>query len=205
MEGYRFRVLVRPQAVDRSYGEFRPGVHHGQIMPGDWDLATYPVTGNPLVRMAFAHWRDGVSWEETGIVEHQMARIQAHGSLYADGLRVRDDVLRRYERLDELFEITRRTGEFPPEANAMDGIYMHLDREGMAVFGQRGVHRFVIASVLGLEQVVAQLGVVHPLAPQAPGFRWRPRRPLTALLAPEPRPPARLTALQSLLQRRRQS
>lgn len=81
---------------------------------------------------------------------------------------------------------------------------MHLDRDGMAVFGQRGVHRFVIASVLGLEQVVAQLGVVHPLAPQASGFRWRPRRPLTALLAPEPRPPARLAALQSLLQRRRQ-
>lgn len=96
MEGYRFRVLVRPQAVDRSYGEFRPGVHHGQIMPGDWDQATYPVTGNPLARMAFAHWRDGVSWEETGAVEHQMARIRAHGPLYADGLRVRDDVLRRY-------------------------------------------------------------------------------------------------------------
>ena len=203
MEGYRYRVQVSPHRVDRSYGEFRPGQHHGVVMPGDWDQRTYPTTGNPLVRMAFAHWRDGLSWEETGAVAHQMERIRTHGSLYADGLRLHDDVLRRYERLDQLFELTRRTGEFPPQANAVDGIYIHLDREGRAVFGQRGVHRFVIATLLELEQVVAQLGAVHPLSPQARMFRLLPSRRLTALPPQtqdtDPRPPA----LRRVLRRRR--
>ena len=211
MKGLRHRVHVSPHLIDRGYGEFKPGQHHGAIMRGDWDLRTYPITGNPLVRMALAHWEDGVGWEDTGAVAYQLERIRLYGSHAADGLWQREDILRRYDRLDQLFELTARAGEFPPEANAEDGIYIHLDRQGQAVFGQRGVHRFVIATVLGHEQVTAQLGVVHARAPQALRFRLRPRDPLTALPPPaqnaddpfSPTPDRLLAA--RLLRRRRPS
>lgn len=172
--------MFSPGEVTSSYGFFRPGTHLGRITRGEWDLKVHPFTTNPLARAALQHWRDGVDWESTGVVEYQLQRIRRFGTAYADRLASRDDVLRRYERLDALFETVRRTGQLPAEANAEDGIYIHVGRDGRAIFGHRGVHRFVITHVLGIPEVTGQLGAIHPRAPQAVRYLLRRRTPAVA-------------------------
>lgn len=189
MDSFRQRVVFSPGEVTRSYGSFKPGTHRGRVTRGDWDLKVHPFETNPLARAALRHWRDGEDWESTGVVEYQLKRIRQFGTLYADRLASRDDVLRRYDRLDDLFDLVRRTGELPPEANAQDGIYVHVGRDGRAIFGHRGVHRFVITHVLGVPEVIGQLGAIHPRAPQAVRYMLRRRTPAIAWLedgAPRP-------------------
>ncbi|NUL44668.1 hypothetical protein F7P69_05575 [Cellulosimicrobium funkei] len=173
MRPFEHQVLFSPGLVTRSYGWFKPGTHHGVIAPGDWDQQHHPFSTNPLALAALRHWRDGVDWEATGVIDHQLKRIQDFGPAWADRMTARDDILRRYERLDQLYEQVRRTGRLPRRANAEDGIYIHLDRHGEAVFGHRGVHRFVMTHLLQIPLVTAQLGAVHPDAPQAARARTR--------------------------------
>lgn len=196
MYSFRHRVVFAPGEVTRSYGVFRPGTHQGRLTRGDWDLRVHPFQTNPLARAAVRHWRDGVSWEATGIVEYQLERIRRFGTTNADRLATRDDVLRRYERLDGLYELVRRTGELPPEASAEDGIYVHLGRDGEAIFGHRGVHRFVITHLLGVPEVTGQLGAIHPRAPQAVRYALRRSTPPVAWhTAAPPRPTGLLQRL----------
>lgn len=161
------QVVFSPGDVTRSYGPFQPATHHGTVVGGDWDLQHHHFSTNPLARAALQHWRDGVDWVDTGAVELQLRRIREYGPALADGMSTRDDVMRRYDRLDQLFELVRRTGELPPHTRPRDLIYLHLDRHGEPVFGHRGVHRFVITHVLQVPSVTAQLGAVHAAAPQA--------------------------------------
>lgn len=201
MVPFRQRVIFSPGDVTRSYGAFRPGTHQGRVTRGDWDLKVHPFETNTLARAALRHWRDGEDWESTGVVEFQLQRIRRFGSLYADRLATRDDILRRYDRLDALFEQVRRTGELPPEANAQDGIYVHVGRDGRAIFGHRGVHRFVITHVLQVPEVTGQLGAIHPRAPQAVRYLLRRRAP--AIAWPEDRAPRPEGILQRLAPRSR--
>lgn len=164
-------MLFSPGEVTRSYGRFKPSTHHGTVAPGDWDRKHHHFGTNALAKAALRHWRDGVAWEDTGVVEVQLRRIEEYGPIWADRLATRDDIMRRYERLDELYELVRRTGELPAVTHTEDRIYIHLDRDGRAVFGHRGVHRFVITHLLGVPDVPARLGAVHPEAPQALGLR----------------------------------
>lgn len=41
------------------------------------------------------------------------------------------------------------------------GVYVHINRNGEAIFGGGGIHRFAIARILSLDTIPAQLGVVH--------------------------------------------
>lgn len=186
MYSFRQRVVFSPGEVTSSYGFFKPGTHLGRLCRGDWDQKVHHFSTNPLARAALRHWRDGVDWESTGVVEYQLGRIRQHGTAYADRLATRDDILRRYERLDALFELVRRTGELPEEANREDGIYVHVGRDGRAIFGHRGVHRFVITHVLQVPEVTGQLGALHPRAPQALRHVLRRRTPAIAWREDEP-------------------
>lgn len=190
MDGFPHRVLIRPAGIHSAFGGFKPATHHGVLVPGDWDRNTYPVEANRLVQICTAHWRDGLSWEEAGMVDFQLERIRTMTHHQADGLKTRDHVLARYERLDALFEATRRWGRLPAKANREDGVYIHLTRHGHPLFGARGVHRFVIARLLDIPVVVGQLGVIHPDAPQVKAFQESPERVVRAEGGGAPAPPS---------------
>lgn len=150
----------------------------GQVVGGTWGVA--PLETVAKVRMAEEHWRTGVSWKEVGAFDYIMenlARLSQH-----DGYRTTDDVDRRFEYLDAVFDTVRREGRLRPRSEGPGrtlrengGVYMHVGGDGEPVFGNGGCHRLAMARVLGLTQIPAQLGAVHPDALSA----WRTLRSAT--------------------------
>jgi hypothetical protein len=164
------RIWFDPPDCQDSYGSFKPS-DSGMVAGGPWDQQTYRFERNPIAAVCLRRWRDGVDWEEAGAYELQLSRIKRYGSRSADQFHTLDDVIRRYERLDELFLTAKREGRLRPRSQTdgytfreADGILIHIGRDCRPIFGHRGVHRFVIAKLLGFRDVPAQLGVVHPEA-----------------------------------------
>jgi hypothetical protein len=164
------RIWPDASSCRDSYGRFK-ATNSGDVIGGDWDKQTYPFDRNPIAAACLRHWRDGLSWEESGAYALQLERIKRHGAQGSDGCRTLEDVVRRYQQLDEIFLTAQREGRLRPRSETdgftfreRDGILIHIARDCRPIFGHRGVHRFVIARLLGFRVVPAQVGVVHPAA-----------------------------------------
>lgn len=141
----------------------------GQVLGGDWDDPARPLVENSKVLACIRHWQDGLSWEETGIVDEINAEIEKHGS--KDGCRSREDVIDRYRQLDLLFQQVRAEPrlktrkELDPRAyREVGGVYVHIGRDAQPIFGDAGCHRMAIARLAGHKTMPAQLGLVHEAA-----------------------------------------
>ena len=140
--------------------------HSGLVKDGDWDQARRNVETGRKYRACVAHFVDGKSWEETGIVDELMEEIARNG-IY-DGCRTRDDLLRRYDRIDLLYEDIARTRRIEPVSTRPErlrrehgGVFVHIARDGLPLLGGDGNHRLAIARILELVSIPAQVGVVH--------------------------------------------
>ncbi|WP_111498262.1 hypothetical protein [Marinobacter bohaiensis] len=118
------------------------------------------------IRACLQHWRDGVSWEDTGIIERMMRHIREHGKV--DRLRTLAQVDARYDELDRLFESVIRAGQLSPRQDLIagnvreeGGPLVHIGPDGAPYFGRKGHHRLAIALAGNLDYLPAQLGVVH--------------------------------------------
>ena len=175
------RIWVEPAGVRYALGGLpvRSGYVVDRWPPAD----PVPFEEHVHVRFALAHWRDGLSWEETGAYDYMLEQIHRRGR--QDGCHSLEDVRRRYERLDALFETVReerrlRTrAELDPTARDEDGgILIHVGPDGEAAIGDSGKHRMAIAKLLELDVVPARIGYVHRDAlPLLRRLRERPALP----------------------------
>ncbi|WP_323751845.1 hypothetical protein [Marinobacter sp.] len=126
-----------------------------------------PFDCHPKLSYCWAHWRDGESWEQAGAIEFMMSRIRVSPKGVTDKCRTREDVLHRFEALDDIWNETRSRGELasqgqlnPDNFREVGGILMHLGPGGKPVFSGAGCHRFAIAFLLG-RPFPAQIGCIH--------------------------------------------
>ena len=172
------RIWIDPAEVRYALGGVP--VRSGRVVDSWPPVELVPFDEHVHVRFAHAHWREGLSWEETGAYEYMLEQIRRRGR--QDGCFDLDDVRRRYERLDELFETVRREGrlrtrpELDPRARDEDGgIFVHVGPTGEPAIGDSGKHRMVIAKLLDLDVVPARIGYVHRDAlPLLPAMRRAP-------------------------------
>jgi hypothetical protein len=166
------RIWIDPSEVRYALGGLP--VLSGHVVDRWPPADPVPFDEHVHVRFALAHWRDGVPWEETGALDYMLEQIRRRGR--QDGCFDLDDVRRRYERLDELFETIRRErrlrtqSELDPSVRDEDGgILIHIGPAGEPAIGDSGKHRLTIAKLLGLTHVPARIGYVHrdalPLLP----------------------------------------
>ncbi|PYG27822.1 hypothetical protein [Pelagimonas varians] len=167
------RIYINPSQVTRLFkrikGHSLRRRHSGQIRAGDWDQSTVSLDESRKFRACRAHFVDGVSWEDTGIIDSVLASVAKNGNF--DGCKTREDILARYQRMDALHDAIKSAGRLQtmserPEffRREYDGVYVHIDRGGQPMLAGNGNHRMAIAKVLGLASIPAHLGVIHPLA-----------------------------------------
>lgn len=168
------RIWIDPSCLSRVYTrnpaqtpDFRRR-HSGMVLAGDWDQHTEPLDESWKVAACLAHFRQGVPWADTGVYQRMQDVIAERGQF--DSCRTLDDIIARYQMIDALYSDIRKNG-FRDETVARfgtprlpGGVYVHLDRHGIPIFGAIGNHRMGIARALGLTCIPAQLGVVHPEA-----------------------------------------
>lgn len=163
-------IFICPADVTRIYARhkgaaFRPR-HSGIVRGGDWDLHTNPLSENRKHKACRAHFENGVPWTETGITKTMMDRVEKNGIF--DGCRSFQDILKRYSRMDEMFDalqvsrflqpMTERSEYFRREHG---GVFVHIDRHGLPILAGNGNHRMAMAQILELDWMPALLGVIH--------------------------------------------
>src|SRR5690606_21335229 len=91
---------------------------------------------------------------------------QAGGKV--DGCSNLEDIILRYKRLDSLKIEIGKSKKFktqnllnPKAFNEEGGVYVHITRDNQIIFGGGGFHRLAIAKILKLNEIPAQLGVIH--------------------------------------------
>lgn len=125
------------------------------------------------------HWVKGIPWEETGLFNVLEEEIKKHPRSCFDDCRNREDLRRRYNQLDVLFEEIKRERAVKKQEEIdrwvfreKEGVYFHLGPGGSLFFGGGGCHRFAIALILGLTRIPAKIGCVHVTAfPRLRKFR----------------------------------
>lgn len=141
----------------------------GAIVGGEWDSEEHcrDVADSAIVQTCIRRWRDGLSWEEAGAYDHFMRLIEDRRAP-VDGCQTLDDVVRRHDRLDAMYEQVaaegrlRRQTELPGvRVRERGGVGIHVGRGCEPIWGFDGSHRMAIAMVLDLESIPAALGVVH--------------------------------------------
>lgn len=142
-------------------------------------LSGWPPPGGKLrkiedllkIRSSYDHWVKGIPWEETGIFGFLEKEIERHPRSCFDDCRNQEDIRRRYNQLDVIFEEVRkeralkRQVEVDPWAfREKEGVYFHLGPGGSLFMGGGGCHRFAMALILGLTRIPAKIGCVHVTA-----------------------------------------
>lgn len=166
----RFQLIhVDPRACRTALDSGMSTTVSGHVVPGDWDLDTRPIEAVKHIAMALSHWRDGVPWADTGAYENMLELVEARGGVH-QGAHDLGGVVRRYEKLDETFDLVRREGRLRTRKELTGkgirehgGVLMHLGRDAQPIYnGWTGCHRIAMALALDLPVIPAMIGAVHP-------------------------------------------
>jgi hypothetical protein len=140
----------------------------GRVIDTAWPIEhSRPIAEILLIRFCFDHWVKGIPWEETGAYERMEKLIKESDVGRSHGCTNRDDIVKRYENLDLIYEQAKREGrlrtneEISPDYDwTAREMLIHIGPDGELFKGGEGMHRFAIASILGIP-FPAQIGCVH--------------------------------------------
>lgn len=165
---YKERIWVDPRKINYMIGRDEvkrvSGLHRSRAsgVIVDWSEVEniYPISEEFRIQYCFAHWKEGRSWEELGVIDY-MTKTKKYGSW------PREKIEARFEMLDQAFEETKQLGRLKTreEMNSSnfresEGILVHIGSGGEVIFGGNGFHRLAIAKVLELEKIPACVGLV---------------------------------------------
>jgi hypothetical protein len=160
-------IWVDPEQIVYHWRAFVGKRDLGRVVGGDWDKLKGLFCDLAKHRALKARVEQGVDWEETGIFDY-MEQFIATRKRPIDGCRTRDDMIRRYRRIDALIESIRRTGYRPnvqtgawQVASQLDHIFVNIGRDGEIIFNGSGHHRLSLAKILGVPTVPALVIVRH--------------------------------------------
>jgi hypothetical protein len=138
----------------------------GYVTVGGWYPNTQPVEQFPKIAFCIAHFVHNVPWDKTGAYNRMLKKIEEKGVM--DGCVTLSDVIKRYERVDQMFHQVKERGMLDPagaagsEYHRRNGVLVHIDSDGRPIFGLGGCHRFAVARILDLKHIPVLLGMVHP-------------------------------------------
>lgn len=139
----------------------------GQVVCDDIFLGRekIPIKDIPIIKKCRLHWEHGVAWEDLGVYDDVLQKIDRYGSY--DECKNYDQVVERYQKLDDIFKEIKSTRElrliflrYFKYGATMDGILVHVGPNGELYFGGNGHHRLAIALALNLKFIPVQIGVV---------------------------------------------
>lgn len=117
----------------------------------------------------YEHWAKGIPWLETGIYKPYLKAIKEKGQYKKYGFKSMDDIAKRYESLDQIFQQAKREGRLRTDED-INIAYSFQGKKGLgfAHFGPKctiywsggAQHRLAIALVLQIP-IPARIGVVH--------------------------------------------
>jgi hypothetical protein len=136
---------------------------------------------HPKLGYCWSHWREGKSWQHSGAIDFMLGQIAVSKTGITDDCCTLEDVIQRFNKLDEIWSEVQLRGLLPPRKELdpgnfreVGGVLMHLGPGGEPFFSGAGCHRFALALMLEVP-FPAQIGIVHRSAIKClPQLRLRP-------------------------------
>ena len=158
--GSEIKGVINEKTV-RQYMVKKVGLIPPTIIIGDTKETPFEristLTSSFKIRACVERWRDGASWEDTGVYEITMNIIEKSGEPFG-GCETIDDVVERYRNLDRLYQAVR-LGE-PLRSSVANDAIIHIGPGGALYFGGGAHHRTAIAYILNAN-IPVRLCLVH--------------------------------------------
>jgi hypothetical protein len=132
-----------------------------------------PLKSNEKMKMIIMHFSEGVPWEETGIYEAMLLKIDQNGGSYK-GLHNLENIKSYYKTMDKIYTEVRKYGLLIPEKChllslrkrifPMDGIFLEIGDEGDLYFAGRGTHRLGMSIASNMDETPVYLTAISELA-----------------------------------------
>lgn len=169
-------VNVDPQRIRyRAPSDIDRWKHIGEVRDGDWDCSSRPLEDGCAYRSVVDRFEHGTSWKETDIYQATLERIE-NGETHWNGCRTVDDLERRIDHVERLYETIRESG-FKSQSEIHDrsvrsmllsgsfdrsktDIAVAIGRDGEILFVD-GNHRLAIARILGLDRIPVRITARH--------------------------------------------
>lgn len=154
--------VVGPQTVTHLLDKRLDNRTLGVVLPGDWDIGAIPIAVTRVGRGLTQRFVEGRPWNQTDLHPEATTVLDRKRGKYAGES---TDFEARTAYLDELWRQLqvggylshRELGE--PLESVMT---VCLGRDGRLVRNKGGLHRLVMAQLLGLERVPVRVIAVHP-------------------------------------------
>ncbi|SEW21183.1 hypothetical protein SAMN04488515_1624 [Cognatiyoonia koreensis] len=166
------RLWIKPSLITERHKRENRNMHpfgsrySGCVFGGDWDLSRSRLWASQKYKACRLHFKKGLSWEETGIIDFSMRRIARDGAI--DGLQTREEIVARYDAVDQIMATIKAEGRLrcadPSARTEIGGVLVHIARDGSVLFGNEGYHRLALARIARLPIMPVRLGVTHPQA-----------------------------------------
>ena len=160
-------VRVAPLEVAATTAERLDESLRGCTVGGDWDLRAVPLRSLTLWRGLEQRIVEGRDWPET-----VLSRGPVDEGVPNAGTRLltgdAEERERRLRRIDALIASLRRDGWLPHHdvgARFHHEMTVVVGRSGALVRNSGGLHRLIIAQLIGLERIPCRILAEHPDAP----------------------------------------
>jgi len=111
-------------------------------------------------------YKENISWEKSGYIDYRMNMIKK--GVILDGVDSKEKIEERCKIWDQIYHHTKRTGRVysQKEINSYNfrergGIMISISDKGELIKTGQGNHRLLIAQILEIPVITAQIGVVH--------------------------------------------
>lgn len=163
------RISRQPAPPVRRWGDF------GAVLDGDWDQPGKPLESSLKYRSVVDHFENETPWADTELYQVAIEHVE-NGDPFWNGSLTTDDVERRTNHVDELYETIREEG-YKSQAErhgkplreivlsrtfdrSMEEVAVAIGRDGEILFVD-GNHRLAIAHVLDLEEIPVHVVARH--------------------------------------------
>lgn len=154
-------IAVSPKDINYYASEFGKWESVGVIAEGDWDKEIKPVEDMMKYRAIKKRFQEGMTWEETGIIDYHCQRLAESDKNIVDGCRNRSDYKQWYDQIDELYTNIKDDGYNEDEHGAHDYVAVHIGRDGDLLFAGSGCHRLSICKILGIDEIPVWVRARH--------------------------------------------
>ena len=159
------QMSLPDEVIKESFGKFRI-MTSGEVVKSAWPIGRAEPYMCERIKYCIEHWVNGVPWKDTGIYEYIDKELKREGA--KDGCRNFDDIVRRYDNLDAIFEQAKTERSLRLKEDIDPILYwgkpqehkVHIGPEGEPFLEEYGYHRFAIAYILKIP-FPAQIGLVH--------------------------------------------
>ena len=152
------------RADGKCFDKYRPGA-----VAGGWDRYVLEISEIPLFEGLRQRFVKDEPWKETILYPtrydpSQPIRKSTRYTSYSEA-----EFRKRAVKLERIYESLREDG-FLPQSELSDGQFkdeltLAIGRDGRLIRNSAGLHRLILAQLLGLDRIPARVVVVHEDAP----------------------------------------